>query len=104
MAPQCTMAPAERAEIPTPVSTPAKVCDATVEPAVVEAVAAAIKIPETGASRNVGRFIIWSQPSTSEGREEALIMPAMAPVPNNRMETPITLFNPNSAYFKNCFV
>ena len=81
----------------------AKVWAATVAPAVVEAVAAAMRIPERGASTKAGMFMASSTVVTSYCRADALIMPAIVPVPISRMETPMTLLRPNSVYSMKCF-
>ena len=67
-----------------------------VEPAVVEAVAAPIKIPESGAKTKAGMFIASRRAIISTCSAEALIIPAMVPVPIKRIDTPITLLRPNS--------
>ena len=69
-----------------------------VEPAVVEAVAPAIRIPDKGASTKAGIFIASNKLMTSYCKAEALMIPAIVPVPINSTETPITLLKPNSIY------
>ena len=51
------MAAAARPDTPPEIRVGAKVCAATVAPAVVEAVAAAIRMPERGARTKAGMFM-----------------------------------------------
>lgn len=97
------MAPADNAGTPSESSTDENVCAATVAPAVVEAVAPAIRIPAMGARRNAGMLKKFRADTTSACSEDALIIPAIVPVPRRRMETPVTLERPNSANFENFF-
>ena len=93
------MAPALRAGTPLAIRVPAKVWEAMVAPAVVEAVAPAIRIPARGASTKAGMFRASSRSIMSYCRAEALMTPAMVPVPISRMDTPTTLDRPNSVIF-----
>ncbi len=96
VAPAWIIAAEASAGTPAETSVPEKVCEAIVAPAVVEAVAPAIKKPETGASAIVGRCRAPSNAIISWLSPESLTMPAMVPVPIRRMETPITFERPNS--------
>ena len=90
------MAPADNADTPDFISVPANVCAPIVAPAVVEAVAPAIRIPAIGASKNAGIFAIFKICTTSYCNAEALMIPAIVPVPINSTDTPTTLPSPNS--------
>ena len=61
--------------------------EATVAPAVVEAVAADINTPETGANKISPIFVCDNASNKTSLIEEALITPAIVPVPTNRIET-----------------
>ena len=65
VAPAWIMAAAEIAGTPSASSVGANVCAATVAPAVVEAVAPAIRIPASGARTNAGIFMAASKFVTS---------------------------------------
>ena len=73
-----------------------------VAPAVVDAVAPAIRIPAIGARINAGIFIISNREITSYCKADALMIPAIVPVPIRRIDTPATLLRPNSANSRNC--
>ena len=81
VAPAWIMAAAASPVTPFARSVGANVCAATVAPAVVDAVAAAIRIPDSGASTNAGMFIASRMLVTSYCRADALMIPAIVPVP-----------------------
>ena len=76
----------------------AKVFDAIVAPAVVEAVAAAIKIPDNGAKINGLRFKVSIKLIISVCKCEFDIIPESVPVPISRAQTPITFEKPYAEY------
>ena len=80
VAPAWTVAAAAKGETPAAHSAPENVCEAIVAPAVVEAVAAAIKTPETGARAAIGNFSVSSSEIMSAVSPEAFTMPATVPV------------------------
>ena len=94
VAPAWIIAPEDNAGTPAAVNVDENVCAAIVEPAVVDAVAPAIKIPESGARMNAGMFIAVNALIMSYCKLEALMIPAIVPVPINKMDTPITLLMP----------
>lgn len=94
VAPAWTMAAAERLFTLAATRVSAKVFDAMVDPAVVEAVAAAISSPESGARMNGSRFRASIIDIISVCRWEFEMIPESVPVPISRAHTPITLENP----------
>ena len=96
--PACSIAAADRAGIPACASVPENVCEAIVTPAVVDAVAPESNTLESGAIAKAGRWHAFRSDSMSALRPEFFTIPATAPVPMRRMETPITLESPNSQY------
>ena len=96
MAPACTIAAELSAGTPLAIKVSANVCEAMVAPEVVDAVAAAIRIPDTGANTNVGRFINSSKFIISYCNANDFMIPAIVPVPIRSIDTPTTLLNPNS--------
>ena len=97
VAPAWVIAAAERAGMPAPSRVEANVWEAMVVPAVVEAVAPAIRMPAMGASTKAGIFIASSRLITLACREDAWMTPDRVPVPINRTATPMTLLRPNPA-------
>ena len=82
--------------MPALIRVSANVCDAIVAPDVVDAVAAAISIPDTGANTNVGIFNISRRLIISYCNADAFMIPASVPVPIRRIDTPTTLLKPYS--------
>ena len=98
MAPAWTMAPALNGFTPDSINELAKVFEAMVDPAVVDAVAAAIRIPENGARIKAGRLRLSISPNISVCRLEFWMIPDRVPVPISRAHTPITLLKPKAEY------
>ena len=76
----------------------ANVADAIVAPAVVDAVAADINIPDIGANKNAGICIAFNIDIVVVCNVEAFIIPATVPVPIKSIATGIILESPNVIY------
>ena len=88
------MAAAARGVTPLATTVGPKIWLARVVPAVAEAVAAPISIPEMGASMKPGRPRVSMKEMITSFNPELEMMPDRAPVPTSSMATPLILARP----------
>ena len=98
VAPACTIAAPAIGVTPDAIIAGANVADAIVAPAVVDAVAADINIPDIGANKNAGICIASSIDIVVVCNVEAFIIPATVPVPIKSIATGIIFESPNVIY------